>query len=462
MNRLRLDETLAARSRAEGGRMHDLVRELFPLTRSITGPGLRATVQRLADMVPLEITEVPSGTRVFDWTIPDEWSIEEAFLEHESGQRFADLEWTNLHVLGYSTPVDGMFDLAELQPHLFSLADDPDAIPFRTSFYSPNWGFCLTDRQRQSLPEGRYRALIRSELRPGSLTLAEYLHRGESEEEVLVFAHDCHPSQANDNLSGVAVAIHLAAFLSRQTTRYSYRFVFAPATIGTIAWIATNERRLARIRHGLVLSLLGHDAPLQYKKTRTGSLPLDRAAWHVLQGEFAGAGLVDFSPWGHDERQFASPGIDSPVGLITRAPDAVFPGSHTSNDTPDIVTGDALAEAWVACLKIFEALEADTSYVNLQPKGEPQLGRRGLYRNTGGHYTGMADRQMALLWMLNQSDGSNSVIDIAEKSRLPIATLAAAADDLEAVELLERVDVMDRRVAGAPAGDRVAVGRSDG
>jgi aminopeptidase-like protein len=461
MQRLRLDNTLPALGEAEGTRMHALVRELFPLTRSITGPGLRATVQRLSDVVPLEVTEVPSGTRVFDWTVPDEWSIEEAFLEHESGQRFADLRWTNLHVVGYSTPVDGTFDLAELRPHLFSVPEQPDVVPFRTSFYTPNWGFCLADRQLRSLPEGRYRAVIRSQLFRGSMTLAEHLHRGEEEDEVLVFAHDCHPSLANDNLSGVAVAIRLAAFLSGQQTRYSYRFVFAPATTGTIAWLATNERRLGRIRHGLVLSLVGNEAPLHYKPTRAGNLSVDRAAWQVLQRECDGARRLEFSPWGHDERQFQSPGIDLPVGLITRSPEGDFPASHTSDDTPDLLSGAALAETWTACLKIFEALESDARYISLQPKGEPQLGRRGLYRMTGGHYTSMADRQMALLWMLSQSDGQTSVVDIAEKSRLPIATLAAAADDLEAVQLLERVDSTGPRRT-ARATEPLAMGRRDG
>lgn len=448
-------------SRAEGTRMHALVRELFPITRSITGPGLRATVQRLAQIAPLDVTEVPTGTRVFDWTVPDEWSIEDAFLEHEGGQRYADLRWTNLHVVGYSTPVDGMFDLAELRPHLFSMPERPDAIPFRTSFYAPNWGFCLADRQLRSMPEGRYRAVIRSRLAPGSLTLAEYVHRGATDEEVLVFAHDCHPSLANDNLSGVAVAIHLAAFLSTQRTRYTYRFVFAPATIGTIAWIATNERRLGRIRHGLVLSLLGNDTPLHYKVTRTGLASVDRAAWQVLQRECPGAQRLGFSPWGHDERQFASPGVNLPVGLLTRSPEGDFPASHTSDDTPALVSEAALAEAWHACLKIFEALEADARYLNLQPKGEPQLGRRGLYRMTGGHYTSVAERQMALLWVLSQSDGEASLIDIAEKSGLPIATLAAAADDLESVDLLERLDPPAYRVAVYPV-EPLAVGRNVG
>ena len=437
MQNLRLDDQITALAAVVGTTMHALVRELYPLTRSITGPGLRATVERLGAIVPLEVTEVPSGTPVFDWSVPDEWSIEDAYIEHESGRRFAQLRHSNLHVVGYSTPVDTTMSLSELRPHLHSLPDHPDWVPFHTSFYKPGWGFCLADRELRSLPEGRYRVVIRSQLGPGSMTLAENVHRGASDDEVLVFAHDCHPSLANDNLSGIAVAVHLAEYLAHRPTRYTYRFVFAPATIGSITWLATNESKLARIRHGLVLSLLGDDGPLHYKKSRAGTHAIDRAAWHVLRSEFPGARLLEFSPWGYDERQFCSPGVNLPMGRLTRTPDGEFIQYHTSADNPDFVSADALAQAWLACLKIFEAIEVDARYVNLSPKGEPQLGRRGLYRATGGYYAGVPDRQMALFWMLNQSDGSASVLDIAEKSGLTAGMLAQAAVDLQAAGLLE-------------------------
>jgi aminopeptidase-like protein len=436
MRTLLLDEQAVAAAARVGETMHALVRELFPLTRSITGRGLRDTVHRLSSIVPLEVTEVPTGRPVFDWTVPDEWTIEEAFIEHESGRRFADLAQSNLHVVGYSTPVDTTMTLAELRPHLHSLPDHPDWIPYRTSFYEPSWGFCLADRELRSLPDGRYRVVIRSQLSPGSLTLAEYVHRGATDKEVLVFAHDCHPSLANDNLSGLAVAVHLAEFLSQQATRYTYRFLFAPATIGSISWLATNESKLENIRHGLVLSLLGDSGPLHYKKSRAGTHAIDRAARQVLRREFPDARVVEFSPWGYDERQFCSPGIDLPMGRLTRTPDGHFAEYHTSADNPDFVSAGSLAEAWLACLRIFEAIECDAYYVNLQPKGEPQLGRRGLYRSAGGYYTSVPDRQMALFWMLNQSDGRTSLLDIAEKSGLPCSMLARAAADLQAVGLL--------------------------
>jgi aminopeptidase-like protein len=283
------------------------------------GAGLRATVRRLGEVVPLEVTEVPSGTQVFDWTVPDEWSLDEAFIENERGQRVVDLRDSNLHVVGYSVPVDVTLSLAELRPHLHTLPEYPDWVPYRTSYYTPSWGFCLADRVLKAMPDGLYRAVIRSRLAPGSMTLAEHLHRGASDEEILIFAHDCHPSLANDNLSGLAVAVHLAAYLHRRPTRYSYRFVFAPATIGSIAWLAMNEACLACIRHGLVLSLLGGEGPFHYKVSRSGKRPIDRAAWHVLRTEFPAGRRLDFLPWGYDERQFCSPGFNLPVGAHTRS-----------------------------------------------------------------------------------------------------------------------------------------------
>ena len=434
---LLLNEQTVAAAAEEGEAMYALLRELFPFPRSITGAGLRATVRRLGEVVPLEVTEVPSGTQVFDWTVPDEWSLDEAFIENEHGQRVVDLRDSNLHVVGYSMPVDITLSLAELRPHLHTLPEHPDWVPYRTSYYTRTWGFCLSDRILKVLPDMRYRAVIRSRLGRGSLTLAEHLHRGASDEEVLVFAHDCHPSLANDNLSGLAVAVHLAAWLYQRPTRYSYRFVFAPATIGSITWLAMNEARLARIRHGLVLSVLGSEGSFHYKVSRDGNRTIDRAAWHVLRTEFADARRLDFLPWGYDERQFCSPGIDLPVGRLTRTPNGEFPEYHTSADNPALVSPAALGEAWLACLKIFEALECDVSYINLSPKGEPQLGRRGLYRSTGG-YQDVPERQLALLWVLNQSDGGSSLLDIAERAGLPFAVIARAATDLERVGLLRR------------------------
>ena len=434
-----VDEKTRAAAPQVGKSMLALIRELYPITRSITGPGLRATVARLSQLVPLQVSEVPSGTKIFDWTVPDEWSIEDAFLEAEGGERVIDLKSSNLHVVGYSAPVDATLTLAELRPHLFSLPEHPDWIPYRTSYYSRSWGFCLADRLLKSLPERRYRAVIRSRIAPGSLTLAEHVHRGATEDEVLIFAHDCHPSLANDNLSGLAVAVNLAAFLRSRDTHYTYRFVFAPSTIGSIAWLAAREAHLPRIRHGLVLSLLGDKGSIHYKASRDGDRAIDRAAWHVLRTEFPGSRRLDFEPWGYDERQFNSPGIDLGVGRLTRTPNGEFPEYHTSADKPDFLSTDALGESWLACLKVLEALDCDSRYVNLRPKGEPHLGRHGLHRPTGG-YPDLPTRQLALLWVLNQSDGTKSLLDIADRSRLPFSVIFAAAADLAGAGLLAEAE----------------------
>jgi aminopeptidase-like protein len=433
-----LDQATIASAGATGEAAHALLRELYPLLRSITGAGVRATIARLSQVVPLAVSEIASGTPVFDWTIPDEWTITEAYLEGEDGRRWVDLGASSLHVVNYSTPIDATFTRAELQPFLHSLPDQPDLIPYRTSYYSPSWGFCLSDRVRQAMPEGKYRAVIRSQLAPGSLTLAEYYHCGASDAEILIFAHDCHPSLANDNLSGLVVATLLAAHLRTRQTRYSYRFVFAPATIGSITWLSRNHAELHRIRHGLVLSLLGGGGPFHYKQSREGDHAIDRTAWRVLQAEHPDAKLLPFLPWGYDERQFCSAGLNLPVGRLTRTPNGEFPEYHTSADNPAFVQPAELGEAWLLCLRILEALERERVYQNLAPNGEPQLGRRGLYRKTGGHQQ-IPERQLALLWVLNQSDGRHSLSDIAERAGLPLATIESAADDLEAAGLLAPV-----------------------
>lgn len=419
----------------EGRRMHALLTELYPLCRSLTGRGLRSTLRRLGEEAPLQITEVPSGTRVFDWTVPDEWSIDEAYLEDETGDRIVDFRAHTLHVVGYSRPVDRWLALDELRPHLHSMPDRPDWIPYRTTYYDDDWGFCLPHRLYERLAPGRYRAVIRSTLAPGAMSIAESVHRGQLTDEVLLFTHTCHPSLANDNLSGLVVAVRLAAYLQGRTTRYTYRFVFAPATIGSIAWLALHQPELHRVRHGLVLSLLGDRGPLNYKRSRFGNARVDRAAIHVLQRHHPGGRVIDFSPWGYDERQFGSPGIALPVGRLTRTPNGEFAEYHTSADNPGFVTADALGESWLACLRIIGVLENDARYRNLSPFGEPQLGRRGLYRSTGG-YQDIPDRQLAMLWLLNQSDGKNSLLDIAERSGLPFDSLRAIADELVRAGLL--------------------------
>lgn len=419
----------------EGDRLFATVRDLFPLCRSITGDGLRESLRRLQPRAPLELREVPTGTPVFDWTVPREWNIRAAWIRNSRGEAVVDFRNSNLHVVNYSTPVRQTLTLAELRPHLHSLPDAPDWIPYRTSYYKETWGFCLPHRQLAALPEDRYEVCIDSSLEAGHLTYGELLLPGETADEVLVSAHACHPSLANDNLSGMAVAAELARHLARcGPLRHSYRFLWLPGTVGPIAWLAQNEARLARIRHGLVLSCVGDPGGFTYKRSRRGRAEIDRICEHVLRHSGREFQVRDFAPLGYDERQYCSPGIDLPVGCFMRTPNGAYPQYHTSADNLDLVQPASLAESLRQLLQVVAALEENRRYRNLSPKCEPQLGRRGLYRTMGG--TKNAGFEEALLWVLNFSDGQHALLDIAERAALPFETVAAAARALKDAGLL--------------------------
>jgi aminopeptidase-like protein len=414
-----------------------LMTELYPICRSITGDGVRQTLARIAVDVPLKVTEVPSGTSVFDWEVPREWNVREAWIADESRRRVVDLRDHTLHVMSYSIPVDATMTLEELRPHLHSIPEHPDWIPYRTSYYREDWGFCLAHRVLEGLQRGRYTVRIDATLAPGTLTYGECLVPGTSSEEVLLFTHICHPSLCNDNLTGIALALTLAVELSRVKPRFTYRFVFAPGTIGSITWLARNERTVERVRHGLVLGLAGDRGPLTYKRSRRGDAEIDRIAAYVVGSIDSRARVIDFSPYGYDERQLCSPGFDLPIGRLTRTPNNEYVEYHTSADDFALIDREALAESLFACAEILRLAESNARYLNLSPKCEPRLGKRGLFRSTGGRHPG--EFEHALLWVLNQSDGSHSLLDIAEKSKLPFEVIAAAADALVNVELLRRL-----------------------
>jgi aminopeptidase-like protein len=414
--------------------IYALIRELYPICRSITGPGLRATLRRVGDLLPLEVTEVPSGTPVFDWSVPREWTIRDAYIKDASGRRIVDFRNQNLHVVNYSVPVRARMTLEELRPHLHGIPDRPDWIPYRTSYYKESWGFCLPQRQIDALEPGTYEVVIDSSLKDGSLSYGECLLPGRTSREVLIFTHCCHPSTCNDNLTGVALATILGRYIAARERYYSYRFLFAPATIGSITWLARNEESIGRIAHGLVIGLLGDRAPLTYKRSRRGSSGIDRAAEYVLKTHYPDARLRDFSPYGYDERQFCSPGINLPIGRLTRSSNAEYDEYHSSADDLDFISADALADSFLACLKIIAVLDSCRTYVNLSPKGEPRLGKYGLYGAVGGK--GPNDFEYALLWVLNQSDGTADLLDIARRSGLAYDTLLAAARAAENAGLL--------------------------
>lgn len=419
----------SADANAIGNEMHRLIVELYPICRSITGNGVRETLRLIGRYFPLDVREVPTGTAVFDWTIPREWNIRDAYVKNWHGEKVIDFRRSNLHVVSYSAPVRARMPLEELKGHLFSLPERPDWIPYRTSYYNESWGFCMAHHELARLKPGEYEVCIDSTLEPGHLTYGEHFIRGQREEEILISTHVCHPSLANDNLSGIALATFLAVTLEKLQRYYSYRFLFLPGTIGSIAWLFCNRDRLAKIKHGLVLVDVGDQGIFTYKKSRRGDAEIDRAALHVLKHCGKGYRIKEFEPYGHDERQYCSPGFNLPVGCFSRTPHGEFPEYHTSADDLGLVRPQYLAESFETCLSIFGVLDHNGKYVNLNPMCEPQLGRRGLYRNIGGPGDGGVS-ELALLWTLNLSDGEHSLLDIAERSGLRFDVIKAAADAL--------------------------------
>ncbi|MFI5664027.1 DUF4910 domain-containing protein [Streptomyces sp. NPDC051684] len=421
---------------ATGEQMHELVERMYPLCRSITGDGVRATLAIVGEYIPLDVHEVPTGTQVLDWTVPQEWNIRDAYIADASGKRVVDFAASSLHVLGYSVPVSATMPLSELRSHLHTLPEQPDLVPYRTSYYKPDWGFCLAQNTLDALPDGEYEVCVDSTLEDGHLTYAEHVVPGRVPDEVIVSCHVCHPSLANDNLAGIAVATYLARALAEQTPYYTYRFIFAPGTVGAITWLARNKERVAHVKHGLVLACAGDRGNLTYKRSRRGDAEIDRVLRHVLAVSERPHEIKEFTPYGYDERQYCSPGFDLGVGSLTRTPYAGYPEYHTSADNLDLVSPEAMADTLAVCREAFAVLDRNRSYLNQSPYGEPQLGRRGLYDALGGR-SDTKQAQMAMLWVLNLSDGEHSLLDIAERSGLPFGTVADAADALGAAGLVK-------------------------
>ncbi|MET0597081.1 MAG: DUF4910 domain-containing protein [Mesorhizobium sp.] len=408
-----------------GRDLYRLAAQLYPICRSITGDGVRQTLDVLSRQIELTRQEVPTGTPVFDWTIPKEWNVRSARIRDEAGNVVVDFADHNLHVVNYSVPIRATMPFAELKRHLHTLPDQPGLIPYRTSYYSESWGFCLEHDRLLAMKDGLYEVEIDSTLEDGHLTYGEYLHRGETEQEFLLSSHICHPSLANDNCSGLALLATLANRLKSRRTRFSYRFIFAPGTIGSLAWLAANESGLDRISHGLVVSCVGDGGGPNYKRSRRGNSTIDRAMALVV-GRTGGGQVADFSPYGYDERQYCSPGFNLPVGLFQRSAFGTFPEYHTSGDNLDFISPEHLAGSYRMIMDVIDIVEGDWTPLNLFPKGEPQLGRRGLYSAMGGNKS-VGVNTMSLLWVLNLADGEHSLLSMAERSGLSFAELAAAA-----------------------------------
>lgn len=421
---MKLEETPTI-ARDDGKWMHDLLVKLFPICRSLAGPGNRETLAILSEHLPLEITEVPSGTDVFGWTVPNEWTPRSAEITDPSGITYARFSDHNLHLVNGSRAIDTTMDLDDLLPHIYSLPEQPDLIPYVTSYYHPHWGFCMTDAEKSSLRPGRYHVRIDTEHKPGALVYGEAVLPGAVADEVLISTYICHPSMANDNLSGVVTAAALYRRLAEAENRhYTYRFVFTPETIGAMCWLMNNESTVVpRIRAGLVLSCIGESGHFSYKRSRRGDTDIDRIAVNIIgeQGDF-----LDFFPTGSDERQYCSPGFNLPVGLLSRPYPGEWPYYHTSGDTPSRVTSQNLSESLNITHEILRGFEMNgRRYIRSEPRGEPMLSKYDLYHRQHTHENvtkgGIWDQRKVTLWILNLADGNHNLIDIAERAGASIA-----------------------------------------
>jgi aminopeptidase-like protein len=422
-----------------GQEMYNLMKELFPICRSITGDGVRDTLKIIKKSIPLKINEVPSGTQVFDWMIPKEWNIRDAYIKNSAGKKIVAFKKSNLHVVSYSSPVSKKISLDELKKHLHTLEKYPDWIPYLTSYYNENWGFCMTHNEFEALKEGKYEVFIDSTLKEGSLTYGEFFIKGECDKEILLTSYLCHPSLCNDNLSGIVLLTFLAKYLKGKKLKYSYRFLFIPETIGSITWLSLNEKTVSKIKFGLVITCVGDRGISTYKKTRQGNNILDKIAEKVLTDTEEPYKIIDFFPWGSDERQFSSPGFNIPIGLLMRTPYGQFPEYHTSADNLDFISSNHLSNSLRKYLDIIYIIETDVKFENLNPKCEPHLRKKGLSRISGGQ----KDPDLTLLakfWLLNLSDCTNSLLDISIRSKIHYKKIKKSADLLQECGLLKLIE----------------------
>lgn len=413
---------------------------LWPITRSLTGNGNRETLKILSELIDVKITEIPSGTQCFDWNVPAEWNIKEAWIKNSKGEKIVDFSKNNLHILGYSEPFKANLSFEELKPHLYTLPDQPDLIPYLTSYYKRRWGFCISHNQFLELDKNdKYEIFIDSSLdENGSMTIGEAIIRGKSEKEILFSTYICHPSLANNELSGPLVSAFIYSKLKeRKNIKYTYRFIFVPETIGSIHSLSVNgERWKKNLQAGFVVTCIGDAGKFTYKKSRRGNSLPDRVVETILNQTESEFDIVDFFPTGSDERQYCSPGFNLPVGSLMRTMYGKYPEYHTSADNKDFISFEAMQKSVLKYLEIIEVLERNEKYLNKYPFCEPQLGKRGLYPTLGSQ-KGTENFVTAMAWILNLADGTNDLLSISEKSKIPISQLIPVIDRLLENGILE-------------------------
>ena len=419
-----------------GQDMINLMTDLYPICRSITGDGVRETLTIIKQHIPIEIVEVSSGTKTFDWTVPREWNIKDAYIKNAKGEKIVDFKDNNLHILNYSIPIHKKIKLDELKKHLYSIPEKPEWIPYRTTYYENNWGFCITHNQYQRLPDEEFEVFIDSSLENGSLTFGELYIEGASKDEFLLSCHICHPSLCNDNLSGIVMNTFLAKYLCDRALRYSYRFLFIPGTIGSITWLSLNKNSCFKVKHGLVVNCVGDAGKFIYKRTRQGNFEIDHAVINILKNSNYDSEIIDFFPYGYDERQFCSPGFNLPVGCLSRSTHGCYPEYHTSADNFDVVKSLNLSDSFSVFLSVIDLIENNHWYTRKNPYCEPQLGKRGLYDKIGAR-SGSKENQLAMLWVLNLADGNHSLLDISEKSGFDFTLLKDIAEILRENNLID-------------------------
>jgi aminopeptidase-like protein len=420
--------------------IENLLQRLFPICRSITGEGLRTTLKIISEHVPLDMTEMPSGMEVFDWQIPNEWNIKDAFIKNSDGERVVDFQKSNLHVVNYSVPVNRRMTLEDLRPHLHTLPSQPKAIPYLTTYYKEDWGFCLTHEEYESLPGGEYEVILDSSLEPGSLTFGEVVLPGETDREVLFSTYCCHPSMANNELSGPVMVTLLYKYLAGlEKRRYTYRFYYGSETVGALAYLSLRGQHLMqKLDAGFVVTCCGDAGNFTYKQVRDSDNVLDKAVEHALKHSNAEFSVLPFFPTGSDERQYCSPGFNLPVGSLMRSMYGTYPEYHTSLDNLDFVSSASLLETLKLYINCIYTLEHNRVYKNLKPFGEPKLDKYGLYHFLGGQKE-QRDYTKQLRYILNYSDTNHDLVDIANMLSQPIWECEDAVNDLTHAGLVEAI-----------------------